>query len=90
MNGHNIRKNALSAIVVVLCLLIFGLGFSVFDQTGSSQRWHPRRVPVDAEFIGDKACAECHKKLTVSQALTSMGMAMEPVSDSKCSMKIAG
>ncbi|HYW71785.1 MAG TPA: multiheme c-type cytochrome [Pyrinomonadaceae bacterium] len=83
MNSHIIKKHALSSIVVILCLLIFGLGFSVFNQTNSSQSWHPRRVPVDADFIGDKACAECHKKMVSTQALTSMGMAMEPVSDSK-------
>ncbi|HEX3084057.1 MAG TPA: hypothetical protein VHP99_06010, partial [Pyrinomonadaceae bacterium] len=83
MKGHHIRKSALSFVVVILCLLIFGLGVRVFDQTGTSQRWHPRRVPVDAKFIGDKACAECHKKMIVTQAQTSMGMAMEPVGESK-------
>jgi len=83
MKSHNIRKTALSSTVVILCLLIFGLGFRVFDQTGTSQRWHPRRVPVDANFVGDKACAECHKKMALTQAQSSMGMAMEPVSDSK-------
>jgi cytochrome c554/c'-like protein len=82
MKRNNIRKYALSSMVVILCLLVFGLGFSVFDQT-TSQRWHPRRIPVDAEFVGDKACAECHKKMTLTQAQSSMGMAMEPVGDSK-------
>jgi hypothetical protein len=82
MKSHNIRKTALSSLVVILCLLIFGLGFSVFEQT-STQRWHPRTVPVDAEFVGDKVCAECHKKMAVTQAQSSMGMAMEPVGDSK-------
>jgi hypothetical protein len=83
MKSPNIRKIALSSIVVILCLLIFGLGFSVFDQTSSGQRWHPRRVPVDAAFVGDKVCAECHKKVALTQAQSSMGMAMEPVNDSK-------
>jgi len=83
MKNNNLRKTALSSIITVLCLLILGLGFRVFNQTGNSQRWHPRRVPVDAEFVGDKACAECHKKLMLPQAQTSMGMAMEPVADSK-------
>ena len=83
MKSHNIRKSALSSIVVILCLLIFGLGFRVFDQTSTSQRWHPRRVPVDAKFVGDKVCAECHKKMALTQAQSSMGMAMEPVGDSK-------
>jgi hypothetical protein len=84
MKSHNIRKNALSSIIVILCLLIFGLGFRVFDQTPpASQRWHPRRVPVDARFVGDKACAECHKKMALTQAQSSMGMAMEPVGESK-------
>jgi hypothetical protein len=84
MKSHNIRKNALSSIIVIVCLLIFGLGFRVFDQTPpASQRWHPRRVPVDARFVGDKACAECHKKMALTQAQSSMGMAMEPVGESK-------
>jgi hypothetical protein len=83
MTSHNIKNRALSSLVVILFLLIPGLAFSVFNQTNTSQRWHPRRVPVDAEFLGDKACAECHKNMTVTQAQTSMGMAMEPVGDSK-------
>jgi hypothetical protein len=83
MNRHYIRKSALSSGVVILCLLIFGLGFRVFDQTSNIQRWHPRRVPVNAEFVGDKVCAECHKKLALGQRQSAMGMAMEPVSDSK-------
>ena len=83
MTSHNIKNRALSLLVVILCLLIFGFALSVFNQTSTSQRWHPRRVPIDAEFVGDKACAECHKKMTVTQAQTSMGMAMEPVGDSK-------
>ena len=83
MKSHNIGKQTLSSIVVLLCLLIFGLGFSVFNQTNSSQSWHPRRVPLDADFVGDKACAECHKKMVSTQAQSSMGVAMEPVGDSK-------
>jgi hypothetical protein len=73
----------LSSTVAILCLLAFGLGFRVFNQTNTSQRWHPRRIPVDADFIGDKACTECHKKLVVTQVQSSMGMAMEPVADSR-------
>jgi hypothetical protein len=83
IKSHNIRTKALTSIVVVLCVLIFGLGFRVFDQTGPSLRWNPRRVPVEADFAGDKVCAECHKKMALTQAQSSMGMAMEPVSDSK-------
>ena len=83
MKNRNIRKKALTSIVAILCVLIFGLGYNVFEQTGIVQTWHPRRVPADAEFIGDKSCIECHKKLTTTQPLSSMGMAMEPVAESK-------
>ena len=83
MKRHHMRKTALSLGVTILCLLILGLGYSVFEQTTSSQRWHPRRVPANAEFVGDKVCAECHKKMALTQAQSSMGMAMESVRDSK-------
>jgi formate-dependent nitrite reductase cytochrome c552 subunit len=70
-------------MVVMLCLLISGMAFKVFEQTSTSQSWHPRRVPVNAEFVGDKVCAECHKNMVLTQAHSAMGMAMEPVAESK-------
>src|SRR5256885_10813938 len=76
-------RTILSLMVVVLCLLIFGVGSKVFDQTGPGQRWHPRRSPTNVEFKGDQVCVECHKKQVVTQSQSAMGMAMEPVANSK-------
>ena len=76
-------RTILSLMVVVLCLLIFGVDSKVFDQTGPGQRWHPRRSPTNVEFKGDQVCVECHKKQVVTQSQSAMGMAMEPVANSK-------
>ena len=52
--------------------------------TGQSfpQKWNPRRVPEGTEFVGDQACAECHKKAFAPFAKTGMALAMEPVAES--------
>ncbi len=87
MKKDNVRKNTLSLMVVMLYLLFFGVGSwalsNVFEQTSPGQRWHPRRAPANAEFIGDQVCAQCHKNKVVLQAQSAMGMAMEPVGNSK-------
>jgi len=51
-------------------------------QAAAGPPWNPRRVPVGTVFVGDHACAECHKKFG-SFATTGMAMAMEPIAGSK-------
>jgi putative hemolysin len=82
-----VRKNALSCIVVVVSLLIFGAGSwassIVFPQTTPADRWRPRRLPAGAELVGDRVCAECHGKETASYPKTGMAMAMETIAESR-------
>jgi Cytochrome c554 and c-prime len=63
-----------------LLVLAIALGWM---QLSPVQRWNPRRVPADAVFLGDQACAECHKKFAGSHSQTGMAMGMEPVATSK-------
>jgi len=77
--GHKFyRYFALLAFLAVLSL--------GYDQNAQSQqsakRWHPTRVPSGASFVGDQVCAECHKERVISQRQSSMGMAMESVTES--------
>jgi hypothetical protein len=85
--NRSVRKNASSWIVVALFLLIFGAGSwassIVFPQTSPALRWRPRRVPVGAELVGDRVCAECHREMTASHLKTGMAMAMETVAESR-------
>lgn len=85
--NHKTEKNSLRLVVVLLFLLLVGAGSwassSLFGQQGSTVRWHPRRPPANAEFVGDQACAQCHKKMVAQQSQSAMGMAMEPVADSR-------
>src|SRR6266498_2929470 len=87
MANRCVRKNALSWIVVALFLLIFGAGSwassIVFPQTSPALRWRPRRVPVGAELVGNRVCAECHRDMTASHLKTGMAMAMETVAESR-------
>ncbi|HYE73619.1 MAG TPA: multiheme c-type cytochrome [Blastocatellia bacterium] len=73
--------------VVVLFTFIVGATYiapsATFGQKSILERWHPTRVPANAVFIGDQACAECHQSKVASQLKTPMGMAMEPVAASQ-------
>lgn len=87
MANRCVSKNALSWIVVVMYLLMFGAGSwassIVFQQTSPAQRWRPRRLPVGAELVGDRVCAQCHGDKTASHLKAGMAMAMETIAESK-------
>ena len=80
-------KNPLRLLGVTLFLLSLGAASwassDVIVRQGPSVRWHPRRPPAKAEFVGDQVCAQCHKKAVAQLSESAMGMAMEPVADSK-------
>lgn len=84
---YKVGKNTLRLAVIVLYLLGLGVGSwavaRLSGPQGSATRWHPRRVPANAEFVGDQACAQCHKKLVAAHSQSPMGMAMEPVAESR-------
>lgn len=80
----SVRKDILS--FTVMMLLIVGVASwvssNVSSQTGL-QRWHPRRTPANADFIGDQECARCHKAEVLSHSNSAMALAMEPIATSK-------
>ena len=90
---RNIGKYALRLAGAALYLLLLGgaaawttsdlLGQQGPAARGHAVRWHPRRAPVNAEFVGDQACAQCHKKMVSLHGQTAMAMAMEPVANSR-------
>ena len=84
---YNVSKNAVRLGVVVFHLLLFGAASwassGLLGPQTAPKRWHPRRTPAGAEFVGDQTCAQCHKKTVAAHAGSAMGMAMEPVGDSK-------
>src|SRR5262249_55688862 len=81
-----VRYYWLITVALVLSLLALTVvvfePHSVFGQARGRQRWNPRRVPADTVFLGDQACAECHKKFA-SFGHSGMAQAMEPVAGSK-------
>jgi formate-dependent nitrite reductase cytochrome c552 subunit len=85
--NQRVRQSLLLAVAIALSLLAVAVvmlePLSVSGQVNAIARWNPRRVPADAVFIGDQACAECHKKYLASYAPTGMAMAMEPIATSK-------
>src|SRR5687768_7995877 len=87
MNSR-IRQTLLIVVAIALSLMAVAVvmlePLSVSGQVNAVvARWNPRRVPADAVFLGDQACAECHKKYVAAHAQTGMAMAMEPVATSK-------
>jgi hypothetical protein len=85
--GSHVGRNGLRLAVVALHLLLFGAASWASSglpaQKGPAARWHPRRTPAGAEFVGDQTCAQCHKKTVAAHARSAMGMAMEPVAASR-------
>jgi hypothetical protein len=81
------KSSALILCASLLCgLAIFIVALArpiVTTQSNPRQKWNPRRIPAGTEFIGDLACAECHKKASGSFARTGMALGMEPVPISK-------
>lgn len=88
---HKLGKNVLRLAGGALYLLLLALvgSWATSNLFGQQQqhdrpiRWHPRRAPANAQFIGDQACAQCHKKMVTLHGQTAMAMAMEPVAHSK-------
>jgi len=73
-----------TAILFASAIVLVTFGPStVTGQVSMAQRWNPRRYPAGTEFIGDQACAECHKKASSPFAQTGMALAMEKVPESK-------
>jgi len=71
-----------AGILSALAIFIV-IGQQIVTGQGRMQKWNPRRVPAGTEFIGDKACAECHKRASAVYAQTGMALAMEPIAGSK-------
>src|SRR6476619_4714728 len=85
--NQRVRQSLLLVVAIALSLLAAAVvtlePLSVNGQVNAIARWNPRRVPADTVFLGDQACAECHKKYVASHAPTGMAMAMEPIGTSK-------
>ncbi len=78
-------KNKNTLLLVIVLLILGDLGASSWASINKQnpQRWNPRKVPLNTEFVGDQICAQCHKKQTVPHAQSAMGMAMQSVSTSR-------
>src|SRR5688500_14188472 len=85
--NYRARQSLLIVVTIAFSLLAVACGMleplTVSGQVNAIARWNPRRVPADAVFIGDQACAECHKKYVATHAQAAMAMAMEPIGASK-------
>ncbi|HKQ07675.1 MAG TPA: multiheme c-type cytochrome [Blastocatellia bacterium] len=89
MTNLRVTRHTLSLTVLALYLALFAAGTWASSNAASdaapqnaAPRWHPRRVPVGTEFLGDQVCAECHKNKVTTHGQSAMGMAMEAVSNS--------
>lgn len=87
MRNRRVWNYASGRIAVVASLLIFGVGFwatsIVSLQTSPLPKWYPRKVPAGSELVGDRVCAECHRKKVDSHLKTGMASAIESVPESR-------
>lgn len=77
------KRDTLVLLMVLLILGDVGATWASYHKQNLAQRWNPRKVPADTEFVGDQACGQCHKKQIVPHAESPMGMAMQSVPDAK-------
>jgi hypothetical protein len=80
------KQHSLLAVAIVLTVVAVAVVISqpalVNGQVSGVRRWNPRKVPADAVFLGDPACAECHKRFVGTHGQSGMAMAMEPIATS--------
>ncbi len=73
----------LNGAVLVCCeALLPGRQDSAVRPPSMLPPWRPNRPPSGIRYVGDDACAQCHKAKTTSQKTTGMARALEPGSDS--------
>src|SRR6266540_549082 len=73
----------LNGAVLVCCeALLPGRQDSAVRRPPMLPPWRPNRPPSGIRYVGDDACAQCHKAKTSSQKTTGMARALEPGSDS--------
>ncbi|MBS1809456.1 MAG: hypothetical protein JST84_14955 [Acidobacteria bacterium] len=60
-------------------MLAVGLTFS----QSQKRMWTPNKIPANAQFVGQQACAECHGDKIKTHAKTLMGRALETVAESE-------
>jgi hypothetical protein len=71
-----------ATVLFAFAVFIVAMGRPILTSQNAPQKWNPRGVPAGTEFVGDAACAECHKKASTVFAKTGMSLAMEPVNES--------
>jgi mono/diheme cytochrome c family protein len=81
-----IRRKRVAGIIAFAALLlpvVFADPSARQAVQQSRKFWKPTFVPVGTVFVGHQVCAECHKDRVKGQQQSAMGMAMEPVAESK-------
>jgi Cytochrome c554 and c-prime len=80
-----IRRRRIAAIVALALLL--PSGFADPSSSPAAQKemryWKPTSAPAGTEFVGPQVCAECHEERVSIHRESAMGMAMEPVAESR-------
>src|ERR1044072_6482083 len=66
----------------LLAVFIVAVGRPILTSQNLAQKWNPPLVPAGTEFVGDQACAECHKQAFAPFANNGMALAMEPIAES--------
>jgi hypothetical protein len=82
MGNNTLRLLAIALFLLFLAAVPWASS-SLLARQSPTVRWRPRKPPANAEFVGDQVCANCHKKAVAQLSQSAMGMAMEPVADSK-------
>ena len=75
------QRNRKAPFVLSLVLLLASA--QLFVGQYSAERWKPRRLTAETEFVGDEACAECHKTKAVAHAQSGMAHAMQAAGESR-------
>jgi hypothetical protein len=70
--------------LLTLCGALFVLPLASASETATQRKpFSPTQAPPGAQYVGAKACAQCHEAQAATQPETPMGRALETVKDGR-------
>ncbi len=85
VNGKKIQTSVI--LLFIVCAVVWfwhpllSWGQGPMQSAAPAAPWRPNQFIKDARFVGPDACAQCHVEEAADQHNTSMGRALERVSD---------
>lgn len=77
------QRNRTIKLILLSLIALLTTQFTFSTTQTQPRKWSPNKIPVNTQFVGSQACAECHDDKVKSHAKTTMGRALETVATSQ-------